>query len=197
MSTRAGGYTVSDDVELSVVYLNGEECKLSISSSTLGREVQQIVSRQLPSRNGRKTTMQHGNSPLMLGQTLQEQGIVGKAATLSCTFVPTDLLAAWRYIQGLPVPEGELSLEGVTRIAGISSRELLQLPRSLESLAFGDPFDQSLQGVTFPSSLQSLTFGYNFNQSLKEVALPSGLQSLTFGEKFNQSLAGVAFPSGL
>ena len=128
MSTRAGGYTVSDDVELSVVYLNGEECKLSISSSTLGREVQQIVSRQLPSRKGRKTTMQHGKSRLILGQTLQEQGVVGEAATLSCTFVPTDVYSAWRYIQGLPVPEGELSLEGVTRIAGISSRELLQLP---------------------------------------------------------------------
>jgi hypothetical protein len=162
MSTSGGNV-----VELSVVYLNGEECKLSISSSTLGREVQQIVSRQLPSRKGRKTTMQQGNSRLILGQTLQEQGVVGEAATLSCTFVPTDVYAAWRYIQGLPVPEGELSLEGVTRIAGISSRELLQLPRSLESLAFGDLFDQSLQGVTLPSGLQSLTFGMCFNRSLE------------------------------
>ena len=68
-----------------MVCLNGEECKLSLSSSTLGREVHQIVSQQLPSRKGRKSTMQHGNSKLILGQTLQGQGVVGEAVTLSCT----------------------------------------------------------------------------------------------------------------
>ena len=41
----------------------------------------------------------------MLCQTLQEQGVVGKAVTLSCTFVPTDVFAAWRYIQRLLVPD--------------------------------------------------------------------------------------------
>eukprot|EP00435_Cladocopium_sp_Y103_P018545 s3166_g4.t1 len=197
MSLSASGYTVPDVVELSVVCLNGEECKLSLSSSALGQELHQIVSQQLPSRKGRRTTVQHGNSRLMLGQTLQEQGIVGTAVTLSATFVPTDVYAAWRYIQGLPVPDGALSLEGLTRISGISPRELLQLPKSLEILGFGKEFNQSLQGVTFPSGLQRLTFGRKFNQSLEGVALPSGLQRLTFGENFNQSLEGVALPSGL
>ena len=32
-----------------------------------------------------------------------------------------------------------------------------------------------------PDSLQSLTFGDDFNQSLRHVVLPSDLQSLTFG----------------
>ena len=104
MSTGGG-----EVVELSVVCLNGEEFNLNIGSSTLGREVHQILSQQLPSKRGRKATVHHRNSALMLSQTLQEEGIVGKAATLSCTFVPTDVYSAWRYIQGLPVPEGELT----------------------------------------------------------------------------------------
>ena len=42
--------------------------------------------------------------------------------------------------------------------------------------------------MTWPAGLQSLTFGQSFNQSLDNVTWPAGLQSLTFGHGFNQSL---------
>ena len=62
------------------------------------------------------------------------------------------------------------------------------LPSSLQSLAFGDRFNQSLERVTLPSSLQSLSFGFEFNQSLKRVSLPSSLQCLNFCFSFDRSL---------
>ena len=73
----------------------------------------------------------------------------------------------------------------------------IQLPSSLQSLTFGDMFDQSLEGIQLPSSLQSLTFGREFNQSLEGIQLPSSLQSLTFGLGFDQSLEGIHLPSSL
>ena len=51
--------------------------------------------------------------------------------------------------------------------------------------------------VALPAGLQSLTFGDHFDQSMENVALPAGLQSLTFDGKFNQSMDKVALPSGL
>eukprot|EP00438_Fugacium_kawagutii_P008089 Skav222110 [mRNA] locus=scaffold1181:188992:192195:- [translate_table: standard] len=71
------------------------------------------------------------------------------------------------------------------------------LPRSLQTLTFGDQFNQSLALVDLPSSLQSLTFGKAFNKSLEHVTLPCSLKSLTFGHRFNQSLQGVTFPNNL
>ena len=109
-----------------------------------------IVSQQVPAKKGRRLMIHHADSPLNLQQTLKEQGIVGEIATLSCTFVPTDLRAAWLIIQGLPVLSGEL-LEGVTRIEGIEVWK--PLPENLESLTFGRRFDQSLEGVTLPKGL--------------------------------------------
>ena len=72
---------------------------------------------------------------------------------------------------------------------------ILGLAQTLQSLTFGDSFNQSLQGLTLPLTLQSLTFGYEFNQSLQEVCLPGSLQSLTFGNQFNQSLRGLHLPN--
>ena len=62
------------------------------------------------------------------------------------------------------------------------------MPGSLQSLTFGDRFNQSLETVTLPGSLQSLTFGDRFNQSLENVTLPGSLQSLTFGDDFEFDL---------
>ena len=45
--------------------------------------------------------------------------------------------------------------------------------------------------VTFPESLQTLTFGDDFDQSLTGVQLPESLRSLTFGGDFNQRLLGT------
>jgi hypothetical protein len=156
----SAGSELVDLIDLHVLCVNGEGCSLSLSPSTLGLEVHTMVSEQLPKKKGAKLVLYHLASPLMLQQTLQEQGIEGKTATLSCTYVPTDLYTAWKYLQGFPVSEPHLALDGVTQIG-----------------YWCDPCDQGLVAeVTLPSSLQSLTY----NQSLDGVTLPSNLQSLTF-----------------
>ena len=73
-----------------------------------------MVSHQLPVRKGGKLRLHHLNAPLILHKALQERGIVGKAATLSCTYVPNGLYVAWRAVQGqgLPVSEAELAIGG-------------------------------------------------------------------------------------
>lgn len=148
-----------DLIDLHVLCLNGEGCSLSLSPSTLGLEVRTMVSEQLPKKKGAKLVLYHLASPLMLQQTLQEQGIGGKTARLSCTYVQTDLYAAWRYLQGFQVPEPHLVLDGVTQIGGCTYvPSLRSLPESLKSLTFGCTFNQSLDGVTLPSNLQSLAF---------------------------------------
>ena len=229
MSSSDGACVVSscetNSIDLSVQCLNGEGCTLKLDGSCTGREVHQMVSKQFPLKKGAILTLHHLDTPLILHKALQEQGIVGKAATLSCTYVPTDLYVAWCAVQGLPVSQRELALEGITRIQdtlimGATATEYLHhlpqslehltfgsdfnesleqvtLPRSLQSLAFGDAFNQSLERVTLPSSLESLTFGHRFNQSLERVNLPSSLESLTFGHRFNQSLERVTLPSSL
>jgi hypothetical protein len=95
----ASGYVepvgCSDVIDLHVLCLNGDGCALVLSPGTLGREVRQLVLEQLGGKKGRKLALHHNASLLMPGQTLQEQGIC-QAATLSCTFVPIDLCAAYR-----------------------------------------------------------------------------------------------------
>eukprot|EP00435_Cladocopium_sp_Y103_P050236 s19_g15.t1 len=201
-SSSSGGYaepsSVSDVIDIQVLCLNGEGCMLKLSPSHMGWEVYQMISKHLPPKKGAKPTLHHLDSQLVLHQTLQEQGIVGKVVTLSCTYVPTDLYAAWCTIQGSSLHGEHVALEGVVRIKGVTRAKCLQfLPQSLQHLTFGGRFNQSLEQVTLPSTLQSLTFGYRFNQSLEQVTLPSTLQSLTFGYRFNQSLEQVTLPSTL
>jgi hypothetical protein len=61
-----------------------------------------MVLEQLPSKRGTNLVL-HRASPLLLHQTLQEQDIAGKAATLFCTYVPMNSCAAWSYVQGFAV----------------------------------------------------------------------------------------------
>ena len=196
----ASGYDANIDpelVDLHILCLNGESCKLKLGGSCLGWMVHRMVSKQLQPKKGGKLILFHLESKLMLDKSLHEQGIV-KAATLSCTFVPTDLYAAWRFVKGYKVPEGELEVYGITRIAGArSSRYLHHLPQSLVSLAVDDCFKDSLKRLTLPSGLQSLTFGNGFDQNLEQVTLPSTLQCLRFGYGFNRSLECVTLPSTL
>eukprot|EP00435_Cladocopium_sp_Y103_P073244 s689_g42.t3 len=158
-----------------------------------------MLLKHLPPKKGGKVTLHHLDAPLVLQKTLREQGIVGKAATLSCTYIPTDVYAAWCSIrkQGSPLPEAEFDLEGVTQLAGITTtKHLHHLPDSLESLTFHCGFNESLEGVSLPNNLQSLTLG-SFNRSMRGVNLPSNLKSLDFGNHFDQSLEGVTLPSSL
>ena len=73
----------------------------------------------------------------------------------------------------------------------------LILPSGLQTLTFGEFFNESLENTTLPSSLQSLTFGYWFRRSLDNTTLPSGLDNLEFGFYFNQRLDNTTLPSGL
>jgi len=142
--------------------------------------------------------LHHETSPFVLTQTLQTQGIVGKTAVLSCTFVPTDLFAAWCFLMGIAVPEDNFAMEGLTRLEGAPNGDFFHdLPQSLQSIAFGPQFNQSIQGVKWPKSLQSLTFGFLFNGTLRGVTLPDSLESLTLGHDFNQDMKGVTLPDNL
>ena len=93
-----GGYVApqkrDDVIDLQVLCLNGEGYALKVSGSCMGWEVCRMVSKHLPPRKGRKITLHHGDWELLLNQTLRQQGIVGKAVTLSCTYIPMDLYAA-------------------------------------------------------------------------------------------------------
>ena len=170
MST-VGGYVhdvsggASATIDLRVLCFT-DEVRLSVTPSTLGREVRKMVSENFPPKPGVQIALCHMESPLVHGKSLQEQGVVGPAATLSCAFVPTNLYAAWRYVQR--VLADEFALEGVTQLHGVASGSYLHhLPRSLESLAFGAWFNQSLDRVAFPVSLRSLAFGVSLQPWLR------------------------------
>ena len=124
----------------------------------------------------------------MLGHRLKDQAedIVARVSG-RCLLTTLDGLV-WNSLLDLPVDD---------ELFNACEQHNLTLPSSLQSLTFGDGFNQSLDTVNLPSSLQSLTFGHVFNQSLDNVTLPSSLQSLTFGFNFNQSLDNVTLPSSL
>ncbi len=212
----AADVDATETIELQVLCLTGEGVTLTVDKAMLGHDVRQMVSTQLSGKAGSKIVLTHLDAHLVLSQSLEQQGIVGKNATLCCTYVPTDLYFAWCFLQGLPTQEAEFALEGVTSLKHLRGGKcLVHLPKSLQSLTldqtlspftvpsslrnltFGTSFNQSLEGVTLPSSLQNLTFGYSFNQSLEGVTLSSRLQNLTFGHSFNQSLDRVNLPSSL
>ena len=173
----SAGSELVDLIDLHVLCLNGEGCSLSLSPSTLGLEVRTMVSEQLPKKKGAKLVLYHLASPLMLQQTLQEQGIEGKTARLSCTYVPTDLYAAWRYLQGFQVPEPHLVLDGVTQIGGCTNvPSLSSLPESLTSLTFGDDVQPKPWWSDLAEQLAKLDFR-KYVQPKSWLTLPSN-QSL-------------------
>lgn len=109
----------------------------ALSHSTLWREVHQMVSKHLPIKKRGKLALHHNHSPLILQQTLQEQIIVGKTAMLLCADVPTNLPAAWCYLERIPVSDGEHAMEGVNKIEGVTAtilRNLNHPPTNLVSL---------------------------------------------------------------
>ena len=178
----------TDDVELRVLCLTGEGVTLSVRGSMLGSDLRRLVSEKLPCKQGAKLVVHHGNGELKLDENLAEQGIVGKSAMLSCTYIPTNLYAAWLSACGSALEllncEREFALEGVTHLEAEMLPEYLHhLPSSLASITFGHRFNQSLECVTLPRNLQSLSFGNVFNQSLERVTLPSCLQSLSLGRQ--------------
>eukprot|EP00435_Cladocopium_sp_Y103_P061557 s808_g23.t1 len=122
---------------------------------------------------------------------------IERSTTLSYVYVPVDLRASWRVLQGELTDE--LSLEGLTQLGGAVKLDwrTVTLPQSLRILTFGSDFNESLDQVNLPVGLKSLTFGFYFNRSLVSASLPSGLENLTFGGSFNQTLEYVRLPSSL
>ena len=130
---------VTETIEIQVLSLTGEGITLKVEKSMLGREVRQMVSMELPGRAGAKVVLHHLREKLMLGQTLEQQGIE-KTATLSCTYVPTNLFLAWCFVRGFPTKEGQFALEGVTSLGVQTVGEFLfYLPKSLRSLILQQP----------------------------------------------------------
>ena len=131
MSTSGYAEPAVHHLDLHVAFLNGEGCILKVSPATLGCEVHRMLHQELPPKGGARLVLHHLGSPLVLGQTLQEQGIL-RTSTLSCTYIPTDLYRAWCYINQFPVSEEEFAMEGVTEIAGAATSHYLNhLPPSL------------------------------------------------------------------
>jgi len=95
----------NDGVDLQL--LTGEGVTLSVPPSMLEYDLRKLVSESLPCKPGAKLAVHHVNANLELNQTLGEQGIVGKSAMLSCTYIPTNVYTAWNYVYGLPNYERE------------------------------------------------------------------------------------------
>ena len=159
-SADKGAAGETDEIELQVLCLTGEGVTLTVSGSMLGHDLRRLVSKNLSCKAGAKLAVHCVNGKLRLDKTLEDQGIVGKTAILSCTYIPTDVYAAWRHACELPNCDREFALEGVTHLEGATLGEYLHhLPSSLANMSFHDQFNKSLERVTLPSSLQSLGFG--------------------------------------
>ena len=131
-STDKGAADETDEVDLHVLCLTGEGLTLSVPRSMIGYDLRRLVSQELPCKPGAKLAVHHGNAKLTLNQTLGEQGILEKSAMISCTYIPTNVYSAWRYICGLPTWEGHFVMEGVTRLkAAVPGEYLHHLPPSL------------------------------------------------------------------
>ena len=195
------GVTAGGLMHLEVLNLCGE-CMLTldVAGSMLGRDMWKMILDKVPSKPGRQLVLSLNTARLVLNESLQQQGLEGERPTVSATYVPINLHAAWLFAHGQTVADEEFSLIGITEATEVSDQmpALLQnLPKSLRTLSFDIYFNQSLDNVTWPAGLQSLTFGYHFNKSLDNVRLLASLQSLTFGYQFNQSLDNVIWPAGL
>ena len=106
-STDKGAADETAEVDLQVLCLTGEGVALSVPRSMLGYDLRRLMSEKLPCKPGAKLAVHHVIGKLALDQTLGEQGIAGKSAMLSCTYIPTNVYTAWCYVCGLPTCERE------------------------------------------------------------------------------------------
>ena len=188
-------------IEIEVLSISGDcMLTLNVADSMLGRELWKNILDKLPFKPGRQLALSHNTSKLVLHESLQQQGFRSEREQVSATYMPVNLLAAWRFAQGRNVEDEEFTLNGITEITGVSHEMpalLHNLPQSLPKLTFSKHFNQGLDDLRLPPGLQSLTFRREFNQSLHNVTWPAGLQCLTLGQEFNQSLDNVTWPAGL
>ena len=75
--------------------------------SMTGRQLRQMISAELPPKQGSRILVQHGSRTMSLDKTLRHQGLLGECVTLSYVYVPIDMLAAWNYLRGERVEDEE------------------------------------------------------------------------------------------
>ena len=186
--------------ELEVLGISGEcMVTLNVSDSMHGRDLWNLILGEVRTKPGLQLVVSH-TSRLALNESLQQQGLGGQRAQVSATHIPVNLLAALRFAFGDNVEDEEFSLNGITKVTGVSDKQpalLHNLPKSIRTLTFDSSFNQEIHDVRLPAGLQSLTFGTNFDQRLDNVTWPAGHQSLTLGHLFNQKLDNVTLPAGL
>ena len=196
---------MSQQMTVEMVGLDGESFRLpEVSVACSGQELRDLarsylLSSKRPRKSGR-IVLQVGSKMLDLKKTLKEQGLLDSSSSVrvSYVYVPANLENAWRFVESLPVDDEVSALDGITHLEGISSlKQVRQLPESLECLAFGGDFNETLEGLLLPNGIQSLKFGNLFNQTFQRVRCPSSLLTLTFGDSFNQTLEGLSWPSCL
>ena len=76
----------TEKIELQVLCLTGEGVTLTVSRSMLGYDLRRLVSKNLSCKAGAKLVVHSVNRKLTLDENLEDQGIVGKNAMLSCTY---------------------------------------------------------------------------------------------------------------
>ena len=110
-------------LEVDVLNLNGEGFLIRIPASNTGKDLQQMIALRIPQKPGTRISLQHESKKLSLQKSLKEQGFQGEVA-LSYVYTQLDLPGAWEYLlglQGKPVEDDEIVLEGITGINIIHS----------------------------------------------------------------------------
>ena len=191
------GVAGSDPVVVTFHMLQGEEVgTASVEPSTLGRG---LVLQARALRGHGIVTLIHSASVTAVREQVPvgEQGLQG--APLQLVLSPIDEATKQRVMEtvvGGAAHVEEWQVWDSIQTLTLDKLPLVSLPSALQSLTFGDSFNQSLDNVTLPGALQSLTFGWEFNQRLGNVTLPSALQSLTFTSHHHPRLENVNLPSG-
>ena len=210
------------DLCITVHAVSGDFYVFNVSSQALGFVLASLAVQRMPPSQASIPTLCLGSTVLELEKPLGEQGVLSgsnvtyvlqaaSAEDVMCLaqkagqkqnldlrdqlFWATLRCLSLAGLPNLPLPSKLQSLTFGNRFD--ESLEQVSLPSTLESLTLGNSFRQSLEMVRFPTGLLSLTFGHCFNQSLEKVSLPSALQSLTFGTDYNRSLEGVSLPGTL
>ena len=184
---------------VSVYCLAGSSFELEVDSAQTGWEAAERIARRVVQPAGLLVLTSGGclidQRQLLLHQLQHDEiwYVVRKLGAGRVTMLWEHLLEE-RTLSDVAALNETMSLTWLSRQ---QLKQGIQLPSSLQSLSFGDDFNQRLDGIQLPSSLQILTFDRSFNQSLDGISLPSSLQSLTFGYYFNQRLDGIQLPSSL
>eukprot|EP00913_Durusdinium_trenchii_P004699 g4364.t1 len=168
--------------ELKIHALDGSRFNLPVDDAATVEEVVQSISERLEPRPGRRLVLTSGDHVLEESKALWPQ-----VENEEITYVAQQVGAG----------QAAVTLHRALSRSSDQTRAEVNAIDAIDSLVFGEMFNQSLENVTLPGHLQILRFGSSFNQSLEDVLLPNSLQSLTFGSDFNQSLAGVRMPTSL